>query len=169
MNELSFWLNANEVILNVARTEVILFKTNHKLCNTNLRLKLYRKRLFKSKCFRYPGIKTDENLNWKIHIYDLMSKSHRATTVLANLRYFVNREILRSTDFAIFHSHLCLFSKKALRIMNFAPFNAHTVILFKNCNNLKLADIINVERCVSINNCFNKDSFSIFNENFKLV
>ena len=52
--------------------------------------------------------------------------------------------------------------------MNFAPFNAHTVILFKNCNNLKFA-IINVERCVSINNCFNKDSFSIFNENFKLV
>ena len=98
-----------------------------------------------------------------------MSKSHRATAVLANLRYFVNREILRSTDFAIFHSHLCLFSKKALRIMNFAPFNAHTVILLKNCNNLKLADIINVERCVSINNCFNKDSFSIFDENFKLV
>ena len=59
--------------------------------------------------------------------------------------------------------------KKALRIMNFPPFNAHTIPLFKNCNILKFADIINAESCVFINNCCNKDSFSIFNENFKLV
>ena len=34
---------------------------------------------------------------------------------------------------------------------------------------MKFADIINVESCVFINNSFNKDSFSLFNENFKLV
>ena len=48
-------------------------------------------------------------------------------------------------------------------------FNAHTTSLFKNYNILKFADIINVENCIFINNCFNKDSFSIFNKNFKLV
>ena len=53
--------------------------------------------------------------------------------------------------------------------MNFAPFNTHTTPLFKNCNILKFADIINVESCIFINNCLNRDSFSIFNENFKLV
>ena len=64
----------------------------------------------------------------------------------------------------------CLFSrKKALRIMNFAPCNAQTTPLFKNCNILKFADIITVESCIFINNCFNRDSFSIFNENFRLV
>ena len=41
--------------------------------------------------------------------------------------------------------------------------------LFKNCNILKFADVRNVESCIFINNRFNKDSFSIFNENFKLV
>ena len=61
----------------------------------------------------------------------------------------------------------CLFSKKkALRIMNFAFFNAHTTPLLKNCNILKFADI---ESCIFINNFFNTDSFSIFNENVKLV
>ena len=59
--------------------------------------------------------------------------------------------------------------KKALRIMNFARFNVSTTPLFKNCNILKLADIINAESCIFINNCFNKDPFSIFNENSKLV
>ena len=53
--------------------------------------------------------------------------------------------------------------------MNFAPFNAHITPLFENCNILKFVDIINVESCVFRNNCFNKDYFSIFNENFKLV
>ena len=58
---------------------------------------------------------------------------------------------------------------KVLRIMNFAPFNAHNTPLFKNCNILKFADIINPESCIFTNNCFNRDSFSIFNENVKLV
>ena len=49
------------------------------------------------------------------------------------------------------------------------PFNTHTTPLFKHCNILMFADIINVESCIFINNCFNKDFFSIFNENFELV
>ena len=53
--------------------------------------------------------------------------------------------------------------------MNFAPFHAHTTPLFESCNILKFANIINVESCIFINSCFNKDSFSVFNENFKLV
>ena len=55
---------------------------------------------------RYIGIKTGENLNWKIHIHDLASKLNRANAILAKLRHFLNIEILRSTYFAIFHSHL---------------------------------------------------------------
>ena len=62
-----------------------------------------------------------------------------------------------------------ILEEKALRIMNFAPFNAHTSPLFKNCDILKFADITNVESCIFINNCFDRDSFSIFNKNFKLV
>ena len=105
--------------------------------------------------------------------------------MLAKLRHFVNSKILRSTYSAISHSNLnyvclawgltrcpqqkCLFSKKAHRIKNFVPFNAHITPLFKNCNILKFADIINVKSCIFINNCLNKDSFSIFNENFKSV
>ena len=82
MKELSFWLNANKIASNVAKTEVILFKTKHKPCNTDLTLKLCRKRLYKTKYLRYLGIKIDENLNWKIHIHDLGSKLN---AVLAKL------------------------------------------------------------------------------------
>ena len=53
--------------------------------------------------------------------------------------------------------------------MNFLPFNAHTTSLFKNCDILKFAQIINAESCIFINNCFSRDSFAIFNANFKLI
>ena len=140
---------------------------------------------------RYLGIKIDENLNWKIHTHDLASKLNTANAVLAKLRHFVNSEVLRSTYFTIFHSHLnyvciawglkdflnkkCLFSKKSTKnhelmlLMLLTTINAHTTPLLKNCNILIFADIINVESCIFVNNCFNKDSFSIFNKNFKLV
>ena len=81
MKELSFWLNANKIALNVAKTEAILFKTKHKPCDTDLRLKLCRKRVCKTKYLRYLGIKIDQNLNWKIHIHDLAS---RANAILPN-------------------------------------------------------------------------------------
>ena len=106
LKELLLWLNANKTALNVAKTEVILLKTKHKPCNTDLRLKLFRKKLYKTKYLGYPGIKIHENLNWKIHIHDLTFKLNKANAVLAKLRHFVNSEILRSTYFAIFHSHL---------------------------------------------------------------
>ena len=34
LKELSFWLNANKMELNVTKTEVILFKTKRKPCDT---------------------------------------------------------------------------------------------------------------------------------------
>ena len=106
LKELSFWLNANKIALNVAKTEVILLKTKHKPCDTDLRLKLCRKRLYKTKHLRYLGVKIDDNLNWKIHIHYIASKLDRTNAVLEKLRHFVNSEFLRSTYFAIFHSHL---------------------------------------------------------------
>ena len=106
MKELSFWVNVNQITLNVAKTEVILLKTKHKPCNTGLTLKLCRKRLYKAKYLGYLGMKIGENLNWKIHIHDLVSKLNGANAIFAKLRHFVNSEILRSTYFAIFHSHL---------------------------------------------------------------
>ena len=39
LKELSFWLNSNKIALNFPKTEVIPFKTKHKPCDTELRLK----------------------------------------------------------------------------------------------------------------------------------
>ena len=48
LRELSFWLNANKIALNVAKPEIILFKTRHKNYDADLKIKLYRKRIHAS-------------------------------------------------------------------------------------------------------------------------
>ena len=59
-----------------------------------------------TKYLGYLAIKIDENLYRKIHIHDLASNLNRANALLAKLRHFVNNEVLGSTYFTIFHSHL---------------------------------------------------------------
>ena len=63
LRELSFWLNANKIALNVAKAEITLFKTRNKNYDADLKIKLYRKRIHASPY--------NENLNWKIHINEI--------------------------------------------------------------------------------------------------
>ena len=104
---------------------------------------------------------------------------------MSKLRYFVNKDTLRSIYFALFQSHInyvsivwghknsqrriSILQKKALRILNFTTFNAHTTVLFKEWNILKFDDVISIESCLFINNCFNKKSFFLFSQDFSLV
>ena len=48
LRELSFWLNANKIALNVAKTEIILFKTSNKNYDADLKIKLCGKRIHAS-------------------------------------------------------------------------------------------------------------------------
>ena len=63
LRELSFWLNANKIALNVAKTEIILFKTSNKNYDADLKIKLCRKRIHASPYVKYLGVFIDENLN----------------------------------------------------------------------------------------------------------
>ena len=47
------------------KTELVIFKHQRKKLDKPIKIKLNRKRLYPSKSVKYPGIKIDENLNWK--------------------------------------------------------------------------------------------------------
>ena len=65
LRELSFWLNANKIVFNVAKTEIILFKTSFKNDDTDLKIKPCRKRIDVFLYVKYLGVFIDENLNLK--------------------------------------------------------------------------------------------------------
>ena len=68
LKNLSNWLNANEISLNVSKTELILFKPRMKKVDLDLKLKLSAKRNYSIKSVKYLGIKIDESFTWNEHI-----------------------------------------------------------------------------------------------------
>ena len=108
LKNLTYWLNANRISLNVKKTELVIFKHQRKKLDSPIKIKLSRKRLYPSKSVKYLGIKIDENLNWKQHIHDIAIKLNRANALLSIIRNYVNKLTLRTIYFAIFDSHINL-------------------------------------------------------------
>ena len=161
LRELSFWLNANKIARNVAKTETILFKTRNKNYDADLKTKLCRKRTHASQYVKYLGGFIDENLNWKKHINEILTKLIKGNAMLSKLRHFVNEDILLSVYYGIFHSHLAylclvwgqakfslnritLLQKRAIRILHSAAYRNHTSPLFHRSKVLKFADILSL-------------------------
>ena len=61
MKNLTDWLNANKISLNVKKTELVIFKHKKKKLECPIRIKLCRKRLYPSNSIRYLGVKIDES------------------------------------------------------------------------------------------------------------
>ena len=179
LRELSFWLNANKIALNVAKTEIILFKTSNKNYDADLKIKLCRKRFHASPYVKYLGVFIDETLNWKIHI-------NENNAMLSKLRHYVNKDILLSVYDGIFHSHLAylclvwgqvklslnritLLQKRAIRMLHSAAYRDHTCPLFHRYKVLKFVDLVSLENCIFVNKCFNDEAFSLFSNHFKLT
>ena len=65
------WLNANKISLNVKKTEMVIFKSNQKKLECDLKIKLCGKRLYPTESVKYMGVKIDTNLTWQHHVNDL--------------------------------------------------------------------------------------------------
>ena len=91
LREVSFWHNANKISLNIAKTDIILFKTSNKIHDIDLKIVL-RKRIPASPFLRYVKyVFIDENLIWKTCIYEISTKLIKGNAMLSKLRHFVNK------------------------------------------------------------------------------
>ena len=79
------WLNANRISLNVAKTEIVIFRRKKKHLDCDLNSKLCGKKLKPSNYARYLGIYLDEYLNWSSHINHLSLKLVKANAMLCKL------------------------------------------------------------------------------------
>ena len=178
------WLNANDISLNVKKTEMVIFKSKQKKLEGDLKIKLSDKRLYPTESVKYLGVKIDTNLSWQYHVNDLSVKLNRANALLFKMRKYVSCKILRSIYFAIFDSYLsncCLvwaqncstnqriviLQKKAIRIINFQPRKSHTSHLFKQSPIVKFKDKICLENILFISKSLNNLSPSVFNTWFR--
>ena len=95
LKNLTNWLNANKISLNVSKAELIIFKPKRKPLDFNMKIKLNGKRLYPTDSVKYLGVKIDSKLNWKIHVNATATKLNREHAMLYKVRDFVNANILK--------------------------------------------------------------------------
>ena len=100
MKNLTNWLNANKVSLNIKKTELVIFKNKNKKLECPIKINLSRKGLYPSKSVKYLGLKIDENLNWKVQTHDIETKLNRANALLYKIRNYVSFNALKTIYFA---------------------------------------------------------------------
>ena len=171
------WLNANKISLNVSKIKLIIFKPKRKPLNG--------KRLYPTDLVRYLGVKTDIKLNWEIHFNAIAIKLNRANVMLFKVRDFVNANILINAIHIIHYLNSTLtmlapfgdkiltqltvssFSKKRhLKLSILVINNAHFPPLIHSSKIIKMADKVKIENCLFINKYTNKKLPLIFNNWF---
>ena len=106
LKNLTNWLNANKISLNVDKTEMIIFRPTKQSLYCQLKLKLNRKRLYQTSSVKYFWIKIDQYLKWQDHINNIWIRLNKENAMLYKVRQFVNERTLISICRAIFYSHL---------------------------------------------------------------
>ena len=171
-------------MVNVGKTELVLFTSSKKQLDCDLKIKLNGKKLYETDSVKYLGIQIDKRLTWKQHINYVALKLNNASAMLSKLRHVLDIKTLRSVYYAIIEPHLCyaslvwaqntnsvkrlhLLEKKFLRLMFVKSRNSHTGPLFKLSKILKSFDKTALENCIFISKSLKRLLPSIFNNWFK--
>ena len=157
LQKISNWLLSNKLILNVKKTQCVIF-TNKKINYDDINIKMDNERIKVVPSLKFLGVTIDSKLSWHEHINDVCNKVSKCIGVLYRLRFFP-RNILLMIYNAIITPHLnyCNVSwasstnysmerlfrlqKKAVRIVFHANFLAHTSPIFFKLNLLNVYDL----------------------------
>ena len=96
LKNLSIWLKANKISLNLGKTELILFTSSKKQLDCGLKTKLNGKRLYETDSVKYLGIQIDKRLTYKQQINHVALKLNNANSMLSKLRHVLDIKTLRS-------------------------------------------------------------------------
>ena len=93
LKNLTQWLRANRLSLNVDKTRLLIFKSKYnKNQYEDIIIKLLGKRLDPSTSVKYLGIHIDHNLSWDCHIKEMNAKLSRTNGILSKLRHYVPKK-----------------------------------------------------------------------------
>ena len=154
LHKVSEWLAANKLSLNVDKSKLLYFST-FKSCY-KLNLTINNETLKESNFTKYLGVLIDNKLLWTEQINAINLKLSKGIGLLAKIRHFVPKTVLRSLYFSFIHPHIeynllnwgmaaqtnlnsiNINMKKAIRIISFKDREEASVPLFKEFNILPL-------------------------------
>ena len=150
LGNISNWLKANKLSLNVKKSNVLLFRCRNAKKMETFNIKIDGNTIEEKQSAKYLGLYFDNKLTFKPHIDHVLTKLKKGNGIIAKLRHFVPSEKVRSVYFAHIESHLNYGSiiwggaakfhtnkiitsqKKGIKIMNFIKARDHIELPFKN-------------------------------------
>ena len=166
LKNLSQWLKANKLSLNVTKTELIIFHSSSKKTDPSLKIILDRKRLIQTETVKYFGVLLDDRLLWSKQINHVSTKLNQAIGILSKLRNRASLKILKMTYHSLFCSHLIYGSQlwgqsnvtsqnkihkrqsRALRKILFKKKQDSISQAYKELKILKFADLLYLQNCL---------------------
>lgn len=104
---ISYWLNANKLFLNVSKTKHIVFRTpNSKPPPDKLKILLNRSVIEKTSSVRFLGLVVNEHLSWKPHMDFLLQKLRISFSVVKKVSPFLNSQTLKMLYHSMIQSHI---------------------------------------------------------------
>lgn len=159
LQDVSHWLKANKLSLNVKKTKFMIFHHPNKQYVSPI-LKINDTIIERVKSFNFLGLTIDENLTWKAHLNKVVTKLSKACGALNRLKHFLPTDIKKMIYNALILPHLNYnvmiwghklnkitnIQKRALRYIVNASYSAHTEPILKLLNMLKLEDIYKLSK-----------------------
>ena len=105
LSNLSNWLRANKLSLNVKKTELVIFRPRKLKMDHSFKFKLDGKRLVPTHSVKYLGVLIDEHLLWNKQVAQIKMRFNRAIGMLRKLRINANFHILKTAYHSLFESY----------------------------------------------------------------
>ena len=179
-NKVVIWLNANKLILNVAKTVSMLF--SNKRNDPKLKIILDGTELEPQTETTFLGVIIDHKLTWKSHIKHITNKISKSIAILRILRYSFPKQILKMIYMSLIFSHinycnliwgsayditldpLIKMQKKAIRLVNNSHYLEHTAPIFSSLKIIKVQQVFKLNCLIFMYKCAKNDKFPNFKQ-----
>ena len=164
LSRMTDWFNANQLTINLGKTECILFPvqtTQNNLSSDKLELVINGKELSSTNCTKFLGTWIDKKLQWKTHTSNLLMKIKQNINLLKVGNKFLNKSSKKIYYYAHIYSHIIYglviwgnmtdttTLKKVQKCMdtcfNLITHNIPTTSNYKKEKMLRLEDLIKLE------------------------
>jgi len=106
MSKLHNWTNHNELLLNPAKTKIVLFRPLGKKLDSPLDLYVDKIKIECVPNTKFLGINLNEHLDWNNHIKDLCQKLSHTVGIVNRNRYYFPFTIKKILYYALFYSRI---------------------------------------------------------------
>ena len=185
LKQVSLWLNANKLSLNVNKTQFMIFKTKKRKLSYKANVIINEQPAINQVDYtKFLGLYIDEELTWKYHINHVTMKVAKMTGIIAKARHFLPLKTLLTLYKTMIYPYLTYCNiiwastcptrlkpilrtqKKLIRIIiTFANYTEKSVPLFKSLKILKIFELNTYLTAVFMYS-YNHDKLPAFFDNF---